>query len=904
MKKDVIILIFIFGLIFSFGFISAKFELGENKSMVEKFYGSLENVRGWINISFDNQEGSSLFEDSRENSISLIELLKTEKNNKYNYVSNYNFNQPEEEKTLSLNTRENKFIGFKFTGQIEEINSIEFKIESDAGPSCLNQLKIDFFNDGQINFLNNKSRKDKHPCPIYLDYGCFDKATTDTLYYELGEKYYCQKIMLSESPKFKLGAFIEGAEGDKNIFMSLYDDEGKFIKSCEADVSKIVFPNNISCEVDYFVPTKKEYFVCINSTADSTYELRAESSPNKGCGFHGKTPSEEVKKTLPGSYEIFAEGQRFLELKDSKIFEDLVFGNDGKSTIEREVNEYLKKNYKVTGNLIDCSKDCIVPIRFIPNINQKIELKDLKITYDDGGGTLTEKNFYDLSDSILISSDFQKLYLDEGGFSVPNKIGNYNFKLTLGNDNVISDTLTVERVPVIKGLEPIMTFLAYPTKFKVIVEPGLNISKYEWKFKDEVKTTYTNELVHTFKDIGQHDLTITITDLGGKNTSKNFRITVGSPKEIIDIILPKMNGNLERIEKQIETFSSFYKNRLKEILNLNELKNDLGKAQAIYGKEGIDDDDYIKIMGILLDLQIPESINIRISADSFDFYPKEDLVDFDIIEKISRGEGSGNKEKYFENLLLWYQENINAKISFKELNIKYESYDEPLRFFEIEIIKKPTDKNPFFIMKELDKLKFEKEQSEIEESGYIYFALEETKTTISFSTTEEIDVKNLPFFISPEITELTLVEPEIEEDDNFTRGVLFISILFLLILIGFITYIVLQEWYKKKYENYLFKNKNDLYNLVSYIQESKKQGINTEEIASKLKKSGWKSEQVSYILKKYIGKRTGMIEIPLEKVVKIFKRKKAETKPQKNLPPKRFNPNHNFTKNTKKRFRI
>ena len=89
-------------------------------------------------------------------------------------------------------------------------------------------------------------------------------------------------------------------------------------------------------------------------------------------------------------------------------------------------------------------------------------------------------------------------------------------------------------------------------------------------------------------------------------------------------------------------------------------------------------------------------------------------------------------------------------------------------------------------------------------------------------------------------------------------------------IVGVGVYVILQEWYKKKYENHLFKKRNDLYNLMIYITEEKKKDSSDKEIYSRLKKSGWSSEQVNYVLRKHAGRRTGMLEIT------SFRKKKAE----------------------------
>ena len=77
--------------------------------------------------------------------------------------------------------------------------------------------------------------------------------------------------------------------------------------------------------------------------------------------------------------------------------------------------------------------------------------------------------------------------------------------------------------------------------------------------------------------------------------------------------------------------------------------------------------------------------------------------------------------------------------------------------------------------------------------------------------------------------------------------------------------------------------------MVSYIESAKKRGLKDKEIRIKLKKAGWNSEQVSYVMKKYIGKRTGMFEIPVDKALSFFKKKKPSTSSQSRfiLPPPR-----------------
>jgi len=84
-----------------------------------------------------------------------------------------------------------------------------------------------------------------------------------------------------------------------------------------------------------------------------------------------------------------------------------------------------------------------------------------------------------------------------------------------------------------------------------------------------------------------------------------------------------------------------------------------------------------------------------------------------------------------------------------------------------------------------------------------------------------------------------------------------------LIVAIFIIYMIIQEWYKKYYESYLFKNRDDLYNILTFIHNARLSNLDDNEIKKKLSAAKWGSEQMNYAFKRIDGRRTGMFEIPL-----------------------------------------
>ena len=99
----------------------------------------------------------------------------------------------------------------------------------------------------------------------------------------------------------------------------------------------------------------------------------------------------------------------------------------------------------------------------------------------------------------------------------------------------------------------------------------------------------------------------------------------------------------------------------------------------------------------------------------------------------------------------------------------------------------------------------------------------------------------------------------------------------------FFVYIILQEWYKKYYESKLFPDKNQLFNLINFINNSLNQGLKKSSIFDSLKELDWSDEQLKYAWNKFNGKRTGMWEIPIFKWVENKKVKKELAKRQ-NIP--------------------
>ncbi len=882
-KYFIAVFMFVLAMTLFLSVTSANFNPGNPISSLKSVYGPSENIEGWINISLTNEPSNSLFSDTRGNSIKLEDLLKTNEDytsscSPVDCQADYSADTGGTMKSFNLNSGESEIFGIKLSGDITNINSISFDVSSNAPVSCNNQLKIDFLDDGAIEAQNEKSSGEV--CSSLKNYGCFDSghANPDEFIIDVaGNRPFCQIIGLPEAPGFEIGAWVRNISGlSETLVMALYDNDGNEVSTCELPKT-MGSGGEVGCSVDYLVVESGDHYVCIYSQGSGSglYGIKGYSDFANGCGFYDRP----LPSSTNAAYQIFAQGEKFDSVGTLKILNS----PPNEDSLSDLVEDYIFGRYGINPDFsLDCSNDCVIPIRFFSGENQVVTIKNLTLDYQKTAGRVIENDFYDLNETpAIINSEFQKLYLDQGNFSVPDNIGNYTFSLDLDNVNIFSEKVSVKDVPKIKSVIPTATASAFPTEFEVMVTSSRNLSNYFWDFGDNSGkvTTKTNKTTHTYQSTGLYNLMINVTDEDGFSDSEVFEINVSLPKEVIKNTLKDMKKNIETVKIQISAFDSFSRESLNSTLRISFIDKELENLETNFSL-AISEEDYNQILSRLLQLRVPESVFKTVGSNPLSFYPEEDNVDVDILQAIGGGSYDTSKRGGYVNAILsWNLENLETKIIFTEFSAKYGPSTEPtLNVFELEIKEIGVGLNSYLIINKLDDLKFDKDYQESEEQDYVYINLIDLSlpATITFSTTEDTDFINLPAFISPPVSELSIrdeVTEYVEEEDK-PKLIIFILIILFLLIIGVITYIVLQQWYKKKYEDYLFKNKTDLYNMVTYVNNAKKRGLKRKEIGDNLKKAGWSSEKVGYVMKKYSGKRTGMLEIPVTNVLNKLKKKR------------------------------
>ena len=802
--KEKIFIILVFAVLF-ISIISANFYVGEPSHSIDTEYALSDYITGWINISLDDEPANSIFETSEGDEITLVKLLDLNDAD-YDCIpadcgTNYEAYDTATTKEFILNEGNSTIIGLKLSGGIiNDVSRFSMKVKSDAGISNKQGLFIDILNNGEVNWWSHTASSGSFGIE---NFGCYNISDETDAIAEITQREYCEKITLYPAPEVEIGANITEAQGggEVDFTMRIYDSISWEYFSCNAPASEA---GRVNCTPsDFGVAEKQDFFVCIstNTAGANKYGLHYETKDV--CGFSGNFAGE-----YSFDFKIFARPTRYSAIGSFTLNNTEIENLGSYIELENYIEEYLFEKYDG-----DCTSDCIVPIKFTSELNQQtINISDIALSYTTGISTTTNE-IYNLTETPakISSDDFLQLYLDDANFSVPDSYGEESFSLEFDNHDVFTEELYIEKFPVIEYLTPTTTAAALPTKFTVNVkspDPNISIIKYEWNFgNDDIIETTTNSITYTYYSIGEYELKISVTDSEGLSYSKTFNIIVESPAEAVNKTLEEKLRNLENVKSKIDELPLFYQLSLKPILDLTTNEDGLQEIKLVYDSmtEETPEEEYIELMKSLIEIEIPSSIDMYTSAESLLFYPYESEVELDILQAIGGGSYDSNYEtRYINSVLAWHVGNIESRISLNEVSASYGGFKEPvLKVFELKINKKSVlDYDSYLILQKLDNLKFKEDYLEKEESGYIYIELEESQKTIVFSTTEDINFFDLPAFISPALSDLSLIENGYDEEngeEDKWKSMLPVLIIILVVLVGAVVYIIWQAWRDKKY---------------------------------------------------------------------------------------------------------
>ena len=827
--------------VFILSFVFASYDF--DGSSIQSEYQAGSFISGKLKMSFDNEFVNGSFTDSFGNKVSLKDLLLNSENSyscEYDncdsefglgtYGNNFNFN---------LNKGDDAFYGLSFDVDLTGINSVGFTFDSNAGEYNESQLAIDFFDDGVSDIESFDIGNSLNPD----NFGCFNSSSSYTEI-TLSSSPYCQEIELSKSPGLKLGAWIKENEFDANseLYLKLYDAEGNYLNKCSPSISDVKSSGSrVYCDVDQPIFEEGNYYVCLSSNGKGSYRTRGYSQSGN-CGFQG-LPSSSSKKVY--TYEIGAVEKYFGAVSETTVSNTLGMGEDLSDLIEN----YITSKY---GSL-DCSSDgCMVPIKVSSSVNQVVTLKNFEISYNFVGGDATVDGFYKFDEiPSRVNMSIQNLSLGNF-FKIPLELGDLVYTLNYNGNEILEKEISVKDFDLV--VSPDKISYGFPFEFTASYPSSLEADYFSWDFGDGFfETTVEPSVIHAYNDSGNYTMTLTIsTDIG--DVSDLFNIEVGSPKEVLDSKISERKVWLDNIENSLLSFSAFERAQVESFVDFDLLRSNLSQFEE-EAVGATSDEDYHHIITEFLELSFPEFVEKSFAESSF-FVSNSDNVDLDAVEEVS-GQKYNKTDEAYEYVKFWEISNINSDFSQDKILVNWENGSvSTLNVFDFSLdFIGDSDEDYYLFVKNVPGLEVDTNNAVKEVDGYKYFVSPQGDFTFFVSSSAHPEDF---LFISPKNIEVT---SELNVSEAKTNYWLFVIGFFFVGLVAFGIYFFMHRWYDRKYESYLFPDKNQLYNAMIYVVNLSREGADESEIRKNLVDAGWKREQITYLLKKYAGKRTGMVDL-------------------------------------------
>ncbi|MGV8151530.1 MAG: PKD domain-containing protein [Candidatus Nanoarchaeia archaeon] len=484
-----------------------------------------------------------------------------------------------------------------------------------------------------------------------------------------------------------------------------------------------------------------------------------------------------------------------------------------------------------------------------------------------------------------ISTEYFKLDIEDLKWSVPQKTGSSTFKLSLDDSKIFSESIDISDKEAIVSVIPTETVTLVDINFKAITNTNYPIESYTWDFGDTTTkiTTKNFSANHSYKQAGIYNLTLEIITKSGnvsKNYSKKFEINVSLPVAYLNISINNAINKTKIIEAQISKLPLWVQTELKKEIDISNISLRLNRLSGLY-KTAKYEKDYVEILNALNQIEVPLYFVVNNKIASAKIIPDPKELNLNALSDL--GEEIDDNEVYQKSILALVREELDIKVSSEKYTLHYPGKTKDIAdFIKISIspVSRDYDSKTYIVVNlEEDNVKFKEDYGfkKLDNSvGSVFESIGELKE-IELLSFVSLDIGEFPFFISPELKGIAnmpvcnkngICEEEAGEtkenciEDCRSRIIPWLLILGLIIL-AFIVYIIMQEWYKRYYESVLFKDKNQLYNLINFMYISTEQGLKKEEIFSQLKKASWSSEKIEYAWRKLNGKRTGMWEIPI-----------------------------------------
>ena len=904
------------------------FDIKKNSSFIDENYLEGDVISGILNMSFDKQENVYFTNSLDKHKIKLLEVfdaMNLTKGEDYicdpvNCKSYYVSHSGATGKGISLDDDEDLY-GFKIKENklIRSVEDLEFNVDVFANASCYNQVFIDLFNDGSVDFYNNKPYKgslgncgDTFYPGKNRNEGCFDEEE-DTREIPIGEEPYCEYMKdIPASASYEIGGDIIAKKAGGSISFAMFPADGGEEQLGWNGYDDLPKGNVSGVFINYSSLEKFDALVCVYTdeySASDYFSIKVNEDNDEKCGLVFEWGDEVSKEDFDIDYNLYIKPRGYDRIETVEFNKDAYKEMTGE-ILKDDLTNYIKETYGM-----NCSGEngCVIPFSIWgrhEGENQAIDA--VKLTYKyaaSGNKSISETNddIYELNERpAKVSSNWSKIKVNKMDFDVPDKNGNYNFKLYLGEKDVISKVIKVE-IGFPFELVPRFAFIGRETSFTA--RSSVNVTSSVWNFDDGTPavTVPGVNAKHLYGESGEYMVKVILNKAPvgtspAKNSTKRFKVVVGDAKKSAELTLKDYENRIAILESDMNGYPAWVKTPLSSAIGLDAKKTLVQAKRAEYSNLDTDssEEDYIAIIEGLISLDIPNSVYTSTSGTlPGDIgYGGADMAH--ILEIVGATEEISNMEDLKANVFGWMNEHYDVSVSFETISAREDLQDaELLKKYKIILTEKKEPESAAYLVIDYPKsgLVFSSQGdlfSETSVSGGTYVDLSQeeiSRVEFLIAGANAPNIMDLGVYISPSPESLGIDSRPIKEcwlencdpEGNFLwkRFILGISIIIILFLT---IYLILQTWYKRNYERHLFPNSNDLYNLLNFIYNSRRNGLKDSEIKSSLKNRKWTGEQITYAFNKLEGKRTGMWEIPLFKFAENRKVRKEIEKQQGGRP--------------------
>ncbi len=869
---------------FLIGVVSATIAIGNDT--VQTTYFPFETLSGKINLTVVDEPVSSNISSNRGDYISLKELVDSHPVLYYECSTSdcsddYSSEDAEETKILSgSNTYQ---IGLLLEGTDVNLVNIDFDIATDFSSTPIMPLSINFFEEV---FWTFKEFSDDYT-DVSRKYGCTDLLSqttepTDPIRYSS----YCSELAMTQTGAIMMGAVV-GGDDDKSITMKLYNSDGINQGECSYNpnyATECKISAQVGGEQEFF--ETGQYYACVSppvsgGVVDPTdYLIYTDTSPDESCGLiYQEDFKYTAKENRTKNYAIFVREARFADASELYIEQEFW------SQVKVAANDLISSRYHG-----DCTSGCVLPIQINAYAPQTPVFSALEMDYTNNeDGSVLDGNFHSLVEAPAKISFSENIDLSYTNFEV-SKGGLY--ELFLGEEEIYGDTFSLVPAPIIEYLTPTVAPAGIPVPFLVGVDFVDNGSlTYSWDFGDgETMVTTEPVATHAYADISFYNLNVEVSAGGNLTSSKSFDIQTITPQAYINQTFKAKQDALVNAKSDIGGFSEWIAISMSSKMNITQVEDDISRLERRL-VIAVEESDYLTIAKDLVSLKVPEKIYARSDIESV--Y----LTDFESINAEKVSEYTGERldvsiDNYNQAILRWQDGYISGTIKMRKIFYDVHDGDSEhlLTIYNLDLQNADVTQAYFFIDKPFGVVNYKNDvgaKSLGSDSSFLVFGSDGNLRTEFYA------YQDIEFFVSPEFSFLVL-DATISEDCNYNSvcdfgedsktcradckptGLATFWII-MIVLLGLVGYVGLQYWYEVHYENKLFGDRRQLYNLLMFLANGRIQGKKIPQMRSMLLSQGWSTERVNYAMKKAVGKRTGLPQlVPYSKIQLYLRNTKAK----------------------------